>query len=62
MTSLDTNWGSMSYNQQYDLLFESNLDTIDTLTSIPKPDKKAQKDEPGASKVFLSDVYSAVGI
>lgn len=59
MTSLnaseDIAWGSMSYNKQYDLLFQSK---IDSQTSIPKPDKKAQKEEPGASKVFLSDLYS----
>lgn len=59
MTSLnaseDIAWGSMSYNKQYDLLFKSK---IDSQTSIPKPDKQAQKDEPGAGKVFWSDLYS----
>lgn len=48
-----TKWAQMSYSQQYDLLFSQPLDTK---KPIPKPDKALQAQEPGATKVLLSDV------
>ena len=45
----------MSYDRQYGRLFRSELDPN---APIPKPDAKAQSEEPGAKRIFLSDVHS----
>jgi len=44
----------LSYNKQYDILFQQPLNTKQV---VPKPDRAAQAQEPGATKVPLSDVW-----
>lgn len=51
-TPSKVDWASMSYSQQYDLLFKEPLNTK---RAIPKPSKEAQLKEIGHGGVFLSD-------
>ncbi len=46
----------LSYSQQYDILYKTQPLNIKAI--VPKPNPEAQAQEPGATKVFLSDVYS----
>lgn len=48
-------FSSLSYNQQYEQLFQQS--PLPLKSVIPKPNKEAQANEPGAKKVVLSDVY-----
>ncbi|KAK9844052.1 hypothetical protein WJX81_003047 [Elliptochloris bilobata] len=45
----------LSYSQQYDLLFQGELDVK---KAVPKPSPDAQSREEGARKVWLSDVFA----
>eukprot|EP00878_Enallax_costatus_P002339 GHUV01002515.1.p1 GENE.GHUV01002515.1~~GHUV01002515.1.p1 ORF type:complete len:452 (+),score=101.72 GHUV01002515.1:137-1357(+) len=48
-------FSSLSYNQQYQQLFQQK--PLPLKSVIPKPSKEAQAQEAGAKKVLLSDVY-----
>ncbi|KAF5828985.1 hypothetical protein DUNSADRAFT_16730 [Dunaliella salina] len=45
----------LSYSQQYDTLYSAG--PLNTKQVLPKPDPLKQQLEPGAKKVFLSDVH-----
>eukprot|EP00887_Chlorella_sp_A99_P002810 scaffold6.g2810.t1 len=49
-------FAGMSYNEQYDVLYQEQPLRLKQL--VPKPDRAAQAQEPGATKVLLSDVYA----
>lgn len=48
-------FSALSYNKQYEQLFQQK--PLPLKSVIPKPNKEAQAQEPGAKKVVLSDVY-----
>lgn len=47
-------FSQLSYSKQYDEIFSKPLNPKKV---VPKPDRSAQAQEPGATKVFNSDVY-----
>lgn len=49
------NLSELSYSKQYDELYKQPLNIRKV---VPKPSKEAQAQEPGAGKVFASDVHT----
>ena len=47
--------GAISYSKEYDEMWTGSA--LNARKTVPKPDKHAQAEEPGAHRIFLSDVY-----